>query len=135
MAHVTDYGLALTEVAGALMALLFLRGLLLYARSLLRPAPAIAPVIPPVTFRRVSRPVAAPTNRDTPPATLPAAIEPTEILPPDTSRPLARSGSDLPLSSVILATNSIHTEEAADGTRRFYWSLVRFRHQRPENDA
>jgi hypothetical protein len=135
MAHVTDYGLALTEVAGALMALLFLRGLLLYARSLFRPAPVVAPIVPPATFRKMPAPVAPAFSRDTPPATLPASIEPTEILPPDTSRPAARSGSDLPLSSVILATNSMHTEEAADGTRRFYWSLVRFRHQRPENDA
>ena len=134
MAHVTDYGLALTELAGALMVLAFLRALLLYARSLFRPAPVIAPVPLPAMFRKApSRPVAP-----APAATLAApttALEPIQILPPGAPPPLSPVASGLPLSSVILAANSMHTEEAVDGSRSFYWSLVRFRHQRPENDA
>ena len=123
MAHVTDYGLALTELAGALMVLAFLRALLLYARSLFRPAPVIAPVPLPAMFRKAPRTAAR------------AAIEPTQILPSAASPQLSLVASELPLSSVILAANSMHTEEAVDGSRSFYWSLVRFRHQRPENDA
>ena len=128
MAHVTDYGLALTEVAGALMVLAFLRALLLYARSLFRPAPVVALEAPPAMFRKAPSRPAGPAPVATPPS---AALEPSEILPPGTPPPLLPVTSELPLSSVILATKSVHTEEAADGSRFLYWSLTRFRHHRP----
>jgi hypothetical protein len=51
LGHITDYGLAVTEIAGALMVLAFLRALLLYARARLRPAPALAPVQAPSWLR------------------------------------------------------------------------------------
>lgn len=128
MAHVTDYGLLLTELAGALMVLAFLRALVLYARSLFRPAPAIAPVPLPAMFRK-TRPTPSASRETTLPVAPVNVIEPTEIIPPG-APPLTPVTSEISLSSVILATKSVHTEESADGRRFVFWSLTRFRHHR-----
>jgi hypothetical protein len=106
MTDVTDYGLMLTEAAGALAALAFVRAVVLYGRARPRPAPVVAPVRIPASLRPLRSP--APNE----PASAPPATEP------------------LPLASVILGTKSMSVEEAADGRRFFVWSLTRFRHHR-----
>jgi hypothetical protein len=103
MTDVTDYGLMLTEAAGALAALAFVRAMVLYGRARPRPAPVVAPVRVPASLRPLRS--LAPNE----PALAPPATEP------------------LPLASVILGT---YVEEAAGGRRFFVWSLTRFRHHR-----
>ena len=144
LGHITDYGLAVTEIAGALMVLAFLRALLLYARARLRPAPALTPVQAPSWLRsRGALPAALGATQPAvtasavlPPSGAPSAAPLTgEVLPPGDPTGVPPD-SDLTASDVVLATRSMHVEEAPDGSRFFYGSLMRFRHhRRPATDG
>ena len=154
MATVTDYGLAFTEFAGVLLMLAFLRGVVLHARARFRPTPVVAPVRAPDWMRRrPAQPVSPAPTSATPLQSAggnalvpiagrassgqPAAATPrgaVEILPPTPSVPSAPEG-EAPLSSVIIETRSAHVEEAADGSRFAYWSLVRYRRDNAAGNA
>lgn len=153
MATVTDYGLAFTELAGVLLLLAFFRGVVLHARARFGPAPVVAPVRAPDWMRRrpakpvapalaaVTPPPSAEANSPVPigtraPSEQPAAATPrgaVEILPPVPVIVTPPDG-ELPLSSVIIETRSAHVEEAADGGRFAYWSLIRYRRPNTTRD-